>query len=236
MRTIGRRSSVEEVIDQLNEALAKGTWGVGDRLPTEQRLTEELGVSRTVVREAVRALVHLGVLETRQGAGTYVVSTADPGPLLRRLGMADVREVFEVQLGFDVQAARLAAARRTDADLRRLRALLAARNAASSPEEFARADADYHLAVVEAADNAVLLECYRFFVGRLHDGLHALRSQDTVRESGPGPHEDLLAAIGAGDAQAAAAAAEAAIRPSLDALDAPERRAADARPGPGEGP
>lgn len=218
MRMIGRRSSVEEVISQLSEALAKGTWAVGDRLPTEHRLTEELGVSRTVVREAVRALVHLGMLETRQGAGTYVVSTTDPAPLLRRLGMADVREIFEIQLGFDIQAARLAAARRTDADVQRLRTLLAARNRASAPEEFAAADAAYHLAVVEAAGNSVLLECYRFFFGRLCDGLHALRSQDVVPESGAGPHEELLAAIEAGDQAAAAAAAAAAILPSLDTL------------------
>lgn len=222
MRMIGRRSSVDEVVAQLIEALTEGTWAVGDRLPTEQRLTEELGVSRTVIREAVRALVHLGVLETRQGAGTYVVSTADPAPMLRRFGTADVREVFEVQLGFDIQAAGLAATRRTEADLRRLRGLLAARHRATAPEEFARADADFHLAVVEAAGNSVLLECYRFFVGRLHDSLHALRSQDVVPESGAEPHDELLAAIEAGDEAAAAAAAAAAIRPSLTALTLPQ--------------
>ncbi|KNB53740.1 FadR/GntR family transcriptional regulator [Streptomyces caatingaensis] len=223
MRAIGRRSSVEEVIAQLNEALAKGTWALGDRLPTEHELTERLGVSRTVVREAVRALVHLGVLETRQGAGTYVISTADPAPLLRRVGMAEVREIFEIQLGLDVQAARLAAARRTDADVERLRTLLGDRNRAAGPQEFARADAAYHLAVVEAAGNSVLLEFYRFFVGRLRDSLHTLRSQDTVPESGDGPHEALLAAIEAGDEAAAAAAAAAAIRPSLDTLGPPEK-------------
>ncbi|GAA0398364.1 FadR/GntR family transcriptional regulator [Streptomyces luteireticuli] len=223
MRVIGRKSSVEEVIAQLNEALKAGTWTIGDRLPTEHELTVKLGVSRTVVREAIRALVHLGVLETRQGAGTFVVSTADPAPLLRRVGMAEVREIFEIQLGLDVQAARLAAARRTDADVEGLRTLLADRNRATTPQEFARADAAYHLAVVEAADNSVLLEFYRFFVGRLRDSLHALRSQDEVPESGDGPHEALLAAIEAGDEEAAAAAAAGAIRPSLDTLGPPEK-------------
>ncbi|GAA1328544.1 hypothetical protein GCM10009647_066790 [Streptomyces sanglieri] len=126
--------------------------------------------------------------------------------------------MFEVQLGFDVQAAQLAAMRRTDVDLRRLRSLLAARNHATAPEEFARADADFHLAVMEAAGNSVLLECYRFFVGRLHDSLHALRTQDVIQESGAEPHDALLAAIEAGDEAAAAAAAAAAIRPSLNAL------------------
>ncbi|MEU2082222.1 FadR/GntR family transcriptional regulator [Streptomyces albus] len=218
MRAVGRRSSVEGAIASLNEALAQGEWQPGDKLPGEHRMAEELGVSRTVVREAIRALVHLGTLETRHGSGTYVVSTADPAPLLRRLGMADVREIFEMQLGFDVHAARLAAERRTEDDLARLRKLLHARNHATEAVLFAGADADFHLAVVEAAGNEVLLECYRFFVGRLRDSLEALRRQDVVVESGSKPHEDLVEALERGDAAAAAAAAEAAIRPGLDAL------------------
>ena len=109
MRAIGRRSSVEEVIGQLNEQLLGGAWRAGERIPTEQELSAELEVSRPVVREAVRALAHLGVLESRQGAGTYVISTADPMPMLRQVRLADIRDVFEVQLGYDVQAARLAA-------------------------------------------------------------------------------------------------------------------------------
>lgn len=221
LRRVGRGSSVERVIDQLGAALADGTWQVGERLPTEQELTEELGVSRTVVREAVRALVQLGRVETRQGAGTYVLSPADPVPLLRSVQTAEVRKVFEVQLGFDVQAARLAAVRRTESDLRRLRTLLTARDAATEPGKFARADAAFHLGVVEAAGNEVLLECYRFFVGRLRSALLEIRSQDGYCESGAAPHGALLSALGDRDPSAAARAAADAVRPSLDALAEP---------------
>lgn len=88
MRSVGRRSSsVEEVIGQLNEQLTNGVWQLGARIPTEQELSGELGVSRAVVREAVRALVHLGVLESRQGSGTFVVSATDPTPMLRQLNL-----------------------------------------------------------------------------------------------------------------------------------------------------
>ncbi|MFD0623520.1 GntR family transcriptional regulator [Streptomyces sanglieri] len=69
MRVIGRRSSVDEVVGQLNEALMQGTWAIRDRLPTEWRLTEELGVSRTVIREAVRALVVVAVRDGVDGRG-----------------------------------------------------------------------------------------------------------------------------------------------------------------------
>ncbi|GAA2779717.1 FadR/GntR family transcriptional regulator [Saccharopolyspora taberi] len=218
MRAVGRRSSVEEVIEQLNEQLVSGAWEPGARIPTEQELSAQLEVSRAVVREAVRALAHLGVLESRQGAGTFVVSAADPTPMLRELRLAEVHDVFEVQLAYDVQAARLAAVRRDEDDLRGLRDLLRRRDEAVAPEDFATADADFHLAVVRAARNPLLLESYRYFVGKLREGLRALRAHDDLVDSGPQPHHDLLAAIEARDPAAAAEAAHAVIEPGLTAL------------------
>ena len=69
-----RPTLVRQVIDQLREQVASGAWPVGGRIPTEPQLVEALGVGRNTVREAVRALVHAGVLECRQGSGTYVIS------------------------------------------------------------------------------------------------------------------------------------------------------------------
>ena len=219
MRAVGRRSSVEEVIEQLNEQLLSGAWPAGERIPAEQALSAELEVSRPVVREAVRALVHLGVLESRQGAGTYVISTADPIPMLRQVRLADIRDVFEVQLGYDVQAARLAAVRRGDEDVAELTELLERRDAAEDPEEYGRSDADFHLAVVRAAGNPLLLEMYRYLLDRLRESLAAIRVQGVVTESGPEAHRRLLRAIERGEADAAAEAARAVIEPSLASLD-----------------
>ena len=219
MRAVGRRSSVEEVIGQLNEQLLDGAWRAGERIPTEQELSAELEVSRPVVREAVRALVHLGVLESRQGAGTYVISAVDPVPMLRQVRLADIRDVFEVQLGYDVQAARLAALRRGDEDLAELAELLERRDAAEQPEEYGRSDADFHLAVVRAADNPLLLEMYRYLLDRLRESLAAIRVQGVITESGPEAHRWLLRAIERGEPDAAAEAARAVIDPSLASLD-----------------
>ncbi|MBE9374392.1 FadR family transcriptional regulator [Saccharopolyspora sp. HNM0983] len=218
MRSVGRRSSVDEVIGQLNEQLAAGAWAPGERIPTEHELVAELGVSRAVVREAVRALVHLGTLETRQGAGTFVVSAADPVPMLRQLRLAELRDVFEVQLAYDVQAARLAALRRDEDDLARLRALLDARDRAHSPEEFGSADADFHCAIVEAAHNPLLLEMYRYLLGRLREGLAQLRTHGELAEAGPHAHRSLLEAIESADPAAAMAAVQEVIEPSLRSL------------------
>src|SRR5688572_14543871 len=108
-----------------------GEWPVGTRIPTEPDLVAALGVGRNTVREAVRALVHAGVLERRQGSGTYVTSRHElTGVMTRRLEGAEVTDAIEVRRAFEVEAARLAAIRRTPSDLKALDKALAAREAA----------------------------------------------------------------------------------------------------------
>ncbi|MFI0450805.1 FadR/GntR family transcriptional regulator [Actinomadura sp. 6N118] len=200
--------------------MTAGAWRVGDRIPGEFELASQLGVSRPAVREAIRALSHVGVLEVRRGDGTYVRSGADPRPLLRKVERASLRDVFEVQLAYDVQAARLAARRRTDADLVRLDEFLAARAAATGAEEFGAADARFHLGVVEATGNPVLIEACRFFMRRLGEALSTLRLDQAVPEASQEAHQAVVDAIALQDAEAAGRAAAAIVEPSLAALEA----------------
>src|SRR3546814_20079193 len=93
-----------------------GEWTPGMRIPTESQLSNSLGVGRNTVREAVRALVHTGVLEVRQGAGTFVLSSRDASGLLQRLDQAALHDTSEVRRALEVEAARLTASRRTDED------------------------------------------------------------------------------------------------------------------------
>lgn len=72
-----RLSLVDSAVAELRSAVARGEWPVGERIPTEPRLSEQFGVGRNTVREAVRVLVHAGLLETRQGDGTYVRARLD---------------------------------------------------------------------------------------------------------------------------------------------------------------
>jgi DNA-binding FadR family transcriptional regulator len=159
-----RGQRVRETIAQLRERILGGEWPVGGRIPTEPQLVAALGVGRNTVREAVRALVHAGVLECRQGSGTYVVSTDELAPVVaRRLTDDRMAEVVEVRRAFEVEAARLAALRRTPDDLAALDAALAAREAAwrsGRVDDFVEADAALHTAVVAAAHNAMLAELY----------------------------------------------------------------------------
>ncbi len=112
MKQIARVSLVDTVVDRLREEIASGSWPVGSKIPTEARLIEELGVSRTSVREGVRSLVQLGLLETRQGDGTYVIADDETTVALQGvIDAADEAEVLAVRRALDVLAAREAAAR-----------------------------------------------------------------------------------------------------------------------------
>lgn len=201
----GRR--VSETIEQLRGRILGGEWPLGGRIPTEPQLVAALGVGRNTVREAVRALVHAGVLECRQGSGTYVVSTDELAPVVaRRLSDHRMAEVVEVRRAFEVEAARLAALRRTPEDLAALDAALTEREAAwrtGRVAEFVEADARLHVVVVAAAHNAMLAELYAS-VGTAMRATVAQAMGDALESERYVDHGRLVAAIRAGDPDRAA--------------------------------
>lgn len=203
----GRPTLVRQVIDQLRLRIADGTWPLGSKIPTEPQLVAALGVGRNTIREAVRALVHAGVLECRQGSGTYVVSTDElSGAVTRRLAAAQRSDTVEVRRALEVEAARLAAVRRTPDDLVALDGALARREAAwrsGRVDEFVEADAALHAVIVAAAHNAMLADLYASIGAALRASL--------ADAMGPALHPDryvdhgtLVDAIRAGDAERAA--------------------------------
>ncbi|MFF2010337.1 FadR/GntR family transcriptional regulator [Streptomyces sp. NPDC058195] len=209
--TSPRRSALaDQVIAQLRNQITSGEWPVGSRIPTEPELVEQLGVARNTVREAVRALAHNGLLDIRQGSGTYVVATSElAGVMHRRFASADPRHIAELRSTLESSAARLAAARRTERDLRQLDALMERRArawAAGDAEAFVAADATLHLAVVAAAHNEVLTGLYADLGDLLRDYLRGDIGQDLQPEA-PMDHGRLVEAIRAGDGEAAAAEA-----------------------------
>lgn len=185
---------------------------MGAKIPPEPVLSETLGVGRNTVREAVRALTHAGLLESRQGDGTYVRATSElSGAVRRRLETAELVEILEVRRGFEVEAARLAATRRTDADIAAIAVALARRDAAWAAGEhpaFVEADLEFHTAVVEATHNRVLTDLYRDFSAALRASIGAAGS---LLEHADVPHGPIAAAIEAGDADAATQATHACL-------------------------
>ena len=223
--SLRRESLVALVTQQLQEQVARGTWPVGKRIPAETELAERLGVGRSTIREAIRALVQAGLLEPRQGAGTFVRGQAatvlDWNALVRR---AAVLEVYEVRQGLERQAAVLAAQRRSPADIEHIDAALARRQQArrrAHDDAFISADLDFHQAVIAAAHNELLDQMFASFVPVLRDALAVL-----IVDTEPAPaetdtsdaHDALAEAIRAGDPAAAVEATEANLDVTAKAL------------------
>ncbi|MCE0768589.1 FCD domain-containing protein [Pseudonocardia kujensis] len=206
LATTRRTGLVDQVIEQIRATVAAGEWPVGTRVPPEAELAETLGVGRNTVREAVRALAHAGLLEVRQGDGTYVRATSEISGAIRRLAGTELREVLQVRRMVEAEGARLAARHRTAEELVELRQAMAACEEAEGAADlaaFTRADLAFHQLVVRCAHNAVLAELYRGLTEVVHASVAT-----TVAGGRCESHTGLLAAIRSGDAAGAAAEAE----------------------------
>ncbi|WIX78723.1 FadR/GntR family transcriptional regulator [Amycolatopsis carbonis] len=208
LATTRRAGLVDQVIDQLRDAIAQGEWPVGQRIPTETALVAQLGVGRNTVREAVRALAHTGILEVRQGDGTYVRATSEVSGALRRLCGTELREVLLVRRTLEVEGARLAATARTDAELESLRVLLQRRDSDQLDgrvDDFARTDAEFHLEIVRCGHNGLLFELYRGLMEAITASVAS--TYDHPDHAELAQHRAIVDAIEARDAAGAAQAA-----------------------------
>jgi GntR family transcriptional repressor for pyruvate dehydrogenase complex len=158
------RKRADQVRERIVELLRSGDFSAGDRLPTEQQLMAMFGVGRSSVRAAIQSLVGLGIIELRPGIGTFVrpLSIEDVLGLVQgavRLDYSVALNVHEVRAMIETTAARLAAERRTEADLEEMRRQIARYDLeleAGSHEGSIEADMRFHQAVVAAAKNPVL--------------------------------------------------------------------------------
>ncbi|GAA2651421.1 FadR/GntR family transcriptional regulator [Nonomuraea recticatena] len=220
MRTVTRNSLVDQAIQQLREAIVSGEWPVGERIPAEPQLIELLGVARNTMREAVRALAHAGMLEVRHGDGTYVRARGETeGVLLRRLELSDLLEVATVRRGLEVEAARQAAERHTPDDLVRLADLAGGPDEGTIQDRVARA-IDFHLALVDASHNKLLIDLYRAISSVVAAGMSQATADPRLSDVGTREHEELLAAIAGGDGEQAAQAAGRHLDPLIDQVRA----------------
>lgn len=200
---------MEQVVETLTAQVSSGAWAPGERLPSSAELCKELDVGRSTAREAVQVLVHRGLLEARQGSGTYV-RTDDSGlPLSLRLRRAAALDVYEARRGLEVEAARLAALRRSEEDLTVLQAASAGRREARARgalPEWAQADLALHRAVFAATHNPVMIALFDSFADAQRQAFED-QTQDPLSDvDTAAQHEALVAAVAARDAVAAVAA------------------------------
>jgi GntR family transcriptional regulator, transcriptional repressor for pyruvate dehydrogenase complex len=164
----GRRSKslAEQLELTLAERIRCGSYQPGAKLPSESELAAESGVSRTVVREAISRLQAAGLAETRHGIGTFVLDIGAPlkfdiDPAVS-VTIQDALAMLELRIVLEVEAAGLAAARRTDAHLTEMRHILdsfeASLNAAEASTDSVGPDFNFHLKIAEATGNRYFVE------------------------------------------------------------------------------
>jgi GntR family transcriptional repressor for pyruvate dehydrogenase complex len=166
----------EQIVQQIEDSVLNGSLKPGDQLPAERELAQRLGVSRTAVREAVKALREKGLVEAYSGRGTFITDGTSQAArqsfdLMVKIGQQEgAPYLAELRLILEPGIAALAATRVTDEDLAGLRETVAVMDRAQKdPAAYIEADLDFHLALAEAAANPLILSLIDSIVGLLRE-------------------------------------------------------------------
>ncbi len=220
-----RGTVATEVTRRLLDYLLAGEVTPGQRLPPERKLAESLGVGRTVVREALKSLTILGLIEVRQGDGNYLKATessflpqAIEWGLL--LGAKRTRDLVEARRIIEVSIAGLAAQRRDEGALTDLRERLAQMSRATDPDAFVAADIAFHLRVAEAAGNETLLQVMTSMWSLLQVWISRVMHAASDFTPSLDEHRLVLQALEAGNEKAASKAMDAHLVSALKRLEA----------------
>lgn len=202
---IKRQQLFDQVIEHLSNRIANGTYKIGDKLPPESKLMEELGVGRSTLREAIRALAHNKILDVRQGDGTYIRSLhASDKSLIQRLRQAKVDEIQEVRRTLELEISRLACMRHRKKELQLIRLRLQERKTAlerADMKALLDADVAFHCALAAATGNEVLSDLYKTFALSLREALAVLWDAGKHDQSDIAAlHDSLFEAISSRDA------------------------------------
>jgi len=208
-RTVRKTRVSEGIIEQVRDLITSGRLRPGDRLPSERELAQALSVSRSAVREAIRAMESLGLIEARAGEGTFVAtSAANPkGDAITNTLFQTwdtQHKLFEVRRVIEPDLAALAARRATADQMEKLRAILEkqaaqVRQGGTGVEQ----DATFHYGIAEATGNEVLVRIVDNLMGLLSKTREASLQDDERRTRSLKQHRAILRAIEARDPRAA---------------------------------
>lgn len=230
---IQRVQRTQLVRQQLEQAIARGDYGPGDKLPSERELVALFGVSRITVREAIRSLEAVGLVSVQHGRGCFVGPLVDdtlPSGEWLSVHHKALIDLLRVRAALDTLAAERAAARRDPDELAAIRAAheafaAAADDAGATPDRLAELDIDFHRAIAVASGNTLLRHLLDDLGRYLGESRRALLAPRGRPHASAGEHARLLAAIEAGDATAA----RRAVHRHSDAVIAVLRRIDEAR-------
>lgn len=204
---LNKKTLATQLAEILENAISDGVWKVGDRLPSEPELSETYGVSRNTLRAAIHYLVVSGVLDVRQGDGTYVKNrTAFDATMHKRVAAADITNIIEVRRLIEPDICAMAAQRRTKEELSILEEKH--KDLVSSYRErrpdYIEKDIDFHLQVAKMCHNPLLSDMYRaviqYYPLFLKDNFLSFAENQNISIY---LHGDLLACIQNGDSHQA---------------------------------
>jgi GntR family transcriptional repressor for pyruvate dehydrogenase complex len=224
----------EQIVQQIEDSVLKGVLKEGDQLPAERELAQQFGVSRTAVREAIKALHEKGLVDAHPGRGTFIAngnsnSMRQSLDRILKSGQADgAAHLVEIREILEPEIAALAAVRADDQDLATMReAVSVMDNANQDADAFIEADLDFHLSLAEAAANPFVLSLIDSIVGLLREQRMRIFHVGGGPERGQVHHKQILDAIERRDSQGAREAMQAHLRQvredSRDAPGSPEQ-------------
>ena len=167
LKKIKKQNVSDIVFEQLQEQIIGGTWAPGEKIPSETALSEELGVSRITVRNAFQRLISLGLIEARQGGGTFVKDYTDADalgyiqPLLAHAS-SDLGHFLEFRAVIEPEMAALAAVKATEEQVACMERFASLYETADEEDKNAQLDADtsFHFAVAESTMNPIIIKVY----------------------------------------------------------------------------
>jgi GntR family transcriptional regulator, transcriptional repressor for pyruvate dehydrogenase complex len=218
----------EQIVQQIEDSIVKGSLKPGDQLPAERELAQRFGVSRTAVREAVKALREKGLVEAYSGKGTFITDGTTQAvrqslDLMVKIGqpegsthLAEVRAILEPEI------AALAASRIQEPELVTMREAVAIMDrSGQDPDAYIEADLDFHLALAEGAANPLILSLLDSIVGLLREQRLRIFRVPGGPERGQIHHKRILEAVEKHDAEMARQAMRAHLSQVRDDSQAP---------------
>jgi GntR family transcriptional repressor for pyruvate dehydrogenase complex len=206
----------EQIVQQIEESVLNGSLKPGDQLPAERELAQRLGVSRTAVREAVKALREKGLVEAYSGRGTFVTDGTSQAArqsfdLMVKIGQQEGSpHLAELRLILEPGIAALAAARVKEEDLAAMREAVAVMELSQDdPEAYIEADLDFHLALAETVANPLILSLIDSIVGLLREQRIKIFNVEGGPQRGQVHHKRILEAMERRDAEMARTAMRA---------------------------
>ena len=226
IRPIQKVRVSDEVFEQMKKNIILHIWSAGSKIPSEHQLAELFGVSRVTIRASIQRLVAIGLAETRNGDGTYVVETKSSAPMLQlmqdmTLNPADIFELLEFRLGVETLSCSLAAQRRSDAQLRELHGYLEEMDAAalqSDVKAYSKADVRFHKCIAEMSHNSVIQSVLNILEDFMFSYIMETNESMGV-ELGRAYHGKVYEAIRLGDADTAKALIEENVRKSMEGVE-----------------